>query len=283
MIYHEYLPTPYLRNFIKCFWTIDSITPSTDLQLIVPEIQSEIIFHLGDKVQKVKKGVTECPSRSFILGQLTEPHFMKPLGHIRILGVRFHPYTSHLFLKTPATLLLNNLTPLEDIYGKNASYLQEKVLNSKSISEAVKHLEFFFTKLLLFRQPMSKDVLVKRAINIIVTNYRHFNSAELANDLNVSQRHLQKAFIDIVGVSPSHFVRLLRFHYVFPLLKKRFYHKKLTRLALDAGYYDQAHFIRDFKEFAKTTPLQFLKNSHQLVDIFHSEHNNIDILRNKGL
>lgn len=271
MIYHEYLPAQHLRNSIKHFWTIDSMSTSTVPQLIVPEIQTEIIFHLGDKVKKVKNSVTEYPSRSFVLGQLTEPHFMKPLGRTKILGVRFHPFASHQFLKTPANLLLNNLTSLSDIFGKDAVNLQEKICNSTSINEAINHLELFFTKLLLSSRPTSIDILTKSAINSIMTNYKHFKSAKLAYDLNISKRQLQKAFIETVGVSPSQYVRLLRFHNVFPLLKDRLYSKKLTRLALHAGYYDQAHFIRDFKEFTGTTPFQFLKDTHHLVEMFHSE------------
>ena len=110
-----------------------------------------------------------------------------------------------------------------------------------------------------------KEKFLPEAVLRIKSSLGEIGIKGLASDLGVSQSSLERGFKSRVGLSPKEYAGLIRFRNIF-----KFYNSSssLTELALDAGYYDQAHFIKDFKEFTGTTPETFAKQSKQLTDFF---------------
>lgn len=94
------------------------------------------------------------------------------------------------------------------------------------------------------------------------------NIEELSTKLNIGRRHLERQFIDAVGLNPKQYARITRFQHVLALVEQKRYHT-LTTLAHNTGFYDQAHFIKDFREFTGLSPRQYFAENLPLVKFFN--------------
>jgi AraC-like DNA-binding protein len=93
------------------------------------------------------------------------------------------------------------------------------------------------------------------------------NVESLSRRFNISARHLERKFVSTVGLNPKLLSRIIRFQNIFKLLQNGQI-DSLTALAHESGYYDQAHFIRDFKHFSGINPKMFLNQEHRFSDHF---------------
>lgn len=100
------------------------------------------------------------------------------------------------------------------------------------------------------------DDLVNLAVNFIKQSGGNINIRLLSEKLNISQSRFEKRFRKIVGASPKKFASIVRIRQILNISSKE---NNLTRLGLDAGYFDQAHFIKDFKSFTGQTPEHYFK------------------------
>jgi AraC-like DNA-binding protein len=89
----------------------------------------------------------------------------------------------------------------------------------------------------------------------------------LSKEFNISARQLERKFSSAVGLSPKFFTRIIRFQNIFRLVQNKQINS-LTMLSYESGYYDQAHFIKDFKEFSGINPRSFFNQEHDLTDLF---------------
>jgi methylphosphotriester-DNA--protein-cysteine methyltransferase len=105
------------------------------------------------------------------------------------------------------------------------------------------------------------DPLVQAAVRLIHQSVGTIRIADLAVQLSISQSPLEKRFRKAVGASPKKFASLVRLRRV---LETSTIEREVLTIGYDAGYYDQAHFIHDFKAFTGQTPEQFFRNKEQL-------------------
>ena len=112
-----------------------------------------------------------------------------------------------------------------------------------------------------------RDEIATHAVHYILREKAASNLDKLASDCNISNRNLQKLFKERIGVSPKFFVRIARFQYVLQHLISD-PSASLTGVTYSAGYYDQAHCIREFKEFTGLTPSQFQVAKHPINQYF---------------
>jgi transcriptional regulator GlxA family with amidase domain len=91
--------------------------------------------------------------------------------------------------------------------------------------------------------------------------------SQLADKLNIHRRNLERRFETAVGMSPKQLSRIVRLQSTLKLLEQKKY-SNLTSLAYESGYYDQAHFIKDFREFTGISPKSFFANNLRLSALF---------------
>jgi AraC-like DNA-binding protein len=112
------------------------------------------------------------------------------------------------------------------------------------------------------------DRTVYLTANFIKQNQGLKSIDDVAYKIGVSRRHLERKFINSVGISPKLYSRIIRFHYANKMLNT-INVDSLISIALDSGYYDQAHFCRDYKKFSGTTPSRNKSLSHFYNNIFN--------------
>ncbi|MGK6352443.1 DUF6597 domain-containing transcriptional factor [Parapedobacter sp. DT-150] len=247
MNYQLFEPSKVLSPLVKCYWTLESPKEeSPQRQTIVPDGCMEMIFHYGDLYkQYMGNGQSVVQPRSCVFGQLTEPLEIEPTGETGMFSVRFHPGGFIPFGNLPLKEMDNKAVALEKLFGNDGTALESAVLNAKTTAEKISAVESFLSSRLT-RETI--DRFVQSAVETILGANGQLSVDELSGQIKINRRQLERKFLSAVGLSPKQLSKTIRLQTTLKLLLTKQY-TSLTALAYAGEYYDQAHFIRDFKEF----------------------------------
>ena len=269
MIYIEKKPSKVLRKYIKCIWNMeyDGKLSASENERILPDGYTEIIINFSDKIKcKQEGGSQRILTRSFITGPFSRYIHLEPNGKIGLLGIRFWPGMMHTFLDIPMNELTNNYYDLSLIMGKFADEVEYKVHDAKDFDERFKILDTTLVQYMLgnFNPP---NKTIEFAINNIINTNGLMSIEDLAEKIGIGTRQLQRLFSQKVGLSPKTFTKIIRFQRIFKELETDHISNWLI-LALQCGYYDQAHFIKEFKQFSGLTPTSYFSGNKELTQYF---------------
>ena len=267
MDYRQYDVNETLLPFVKCFWSLESeVAPVPEKQRIVPDGCMEMIFHYGDLYRQYQPdGLFIIQPRCFVFGQITSPLEIEPTGFSGIIAARFHPDGFAPFLSFPINEMENKAVALEKIFGAEAADFENNVLSASSNEERIKLIEsFLINKLSL---PEAADRIAKSSVEILLNYNGQVSVDELAEQLNINRRQLERKFSSAIGLSPKQLSKVIRLQATLKMLQQKQF-TSLTSLAYESGYYDQAHFIKDFKEFTGMSPKQFYSDSLKMSALF---------------
>ena len=266
MIYKEILPHENLRGYVKCYYLSEYDTDVVVQDKAFATGCMEIMFNLGNGTfQTGRDNHFETTPRIELWGQIINPLDFRSLGRNKMLGIRFHPHTAAAILGDRIDAFNDRVSDFAAVAGAEARRLHEQLLNAPTLDQQIAHLEFFLLKRLA-------------VVHAIQSRFQIVNSviAEMANEdftddiQNVSFRHgissryLQKLFVEFTGLSPKLYYKINRFQRSLVLTNG--VNQSLTSIAYQSGYFDQSHFIRDFKFFTGIAPSSFdVKNSSAIL------------------
>ena len=263
-------PNSELAAFVKCYWTLESQKNDTPIiNTIVPDGTMKLIFHYGDSYKNhLDNGKNFILPKCFLIGQLTRPFIVEPLGVTGSFVVRFHPNGFLPFTTIPIKEMENTAVPLEKLFGKDGEEIGKNILNAKSTSERIDLIETFLLKRLTDKKHI--DNIVKSTVDTILTANGQLTVNELSKRNNINRRQLTRKFSSTIGLSPKQLSKTIRLQNTLKsFISKK--HKSLTDLAYENEYYDQAHFIKEFKEFTGLTPKEFYGDHLKMSLIFESK------------
>lgn len=171
-------------------------------------------------------------------------------------GVRFHPGMAASFLPEAARLN-DKIEPLENVISRPARVILEELCKAAGPLEMVAALEEFL-------RPLDPSDAAEKALQYMAHIQGPLDN--LAADAGLSTRHLRRICLDRAGVSPKYLARILRFRRAaerMAAMTRRRAQPKWADFAVACGYYDQAHFIREFQEFTGSTPGRYLQSLTQ--------------------
>jgi AraC-like DNA-binding protein len=254
MRYWEQRAAPRLAQHLECFWFVDDTEQSTAngaTERVLPDGCVEWIFHLGAPFQReTLAGEWEQQPRSFIVGELTRFLLLKPSGRIEIMGVRFKPGGAYRFLPFPLDHFTDNNIPTAEIWGREGAYLEEAILESSTALHRQQLMEEFLSARLDNTTPRLR---LDAAIDEIITSRGQTRIHDLAGQIGLSSRQLEREFRASVGVSPKALARIMRFQNLLRLVGEGPL-REWSYLALESGYSDQPHMVREFREFSGQSP-----------------------------
>lgn len=268
MNYQTFEPGKELSTLVKCYWTLESqkdIDPQR--QTIVPDGCMEMIFHYGDLYkQYIENNNSIIQPRCFVIGQLTQPLEIEPTGDTGIFSVRFHPGGFMPFATIPIKEMENKAVSLEKLFAKDGLEIERNILNTSTTAERINLIEKF-----LLNRLADTDIIiriVKSTVETILTASGQLHIDELSRQVNINRRQLERKFSATIGLSPKQLSKTIRLQATLKmLLNKQF--TSLTALAYEGEYYDQAHFIKDFKEFTGLTPKEFYGKNLKMSSLFY--------------
>lgn len=257
MLYQQVKPCATLQPYIQCFWCLDSKTEAGSIDTLFPRGSLEWVFNLGSAtLVSVVNGQPLATPRTELLGQLTAAYSVQVLGRNVLLGVRFEPHAAGLFLRSSVASLSNAITDLGDVFSADTPRLQQQLLEAPTWSARIAHLERFLLGTL--DQAHSRTPAFRAldfALRRLLARPHNGTLAAVAAECGISTRHLQRLFRSYVGMSPVHFLKVVRLQRSLAGLHRS--PDSLTAVAYASGYFDQSHFIRDFKAFTGLTPSQY--------------------------
>jgi AraC-like DNA-binding protein len=266
MRYREIQPIPSLTQFVECFWTLESDAGAEPAQpeRLLPDGCVELILNFGERFREHKDdGRQEQQPRHLLVGQMTRPVLIAPTGSVELLGVRFHPGGTFPFFRIPMKELTNQVVDLEALANEFQRELVQSVEGSPTLPLRVAAVERLLAERASCCQPYSR---VMGLATRIVQRGGQVSIDQLAVAAGVSSRQLERSFLLEVGVGPKLLCRILRFQQIFRAVERN--DEGWAAVAADCGYYDQAHLIRDFREFARQTPAVLLEESSTLTEAF---------------
>jgi AraC-like DNA-binding protein len=263
MNYCEIRPQAPLSSFVECFWTLESDVPSTQPERILPDGCVELILNFGARFSQHDDGQIRIQPRSFLVGQMTGPILISPTGPVQLLGIRFHPGGTLPFLRLPLHDITDQVVDLGGLSSELERELLSATCQSPLLSEKVRALDTFLTHQLL--NATDSSWLMTLAARIVNTGGR-VSIDQLASDAGISSRQLERRFLREVGLGPKLLGRIIRFQQVFRAVEQC--DSAWAEIAIECGYYDQAHLIRDFNQFARQTPAVLFSNQSAFTEWF---------------
>lgn len=267
MIYESFQPQDTLSALVKCYWTLDGpkAVPAQK-QRILPDGCMEMIFHHADLyLQYSNTNSSFVQPRCFVIGQLTQPLEIEATGITGIFSVRFHPDGFLPFATLPIKCFENTALPLQELFGQQGMEVEQAILGAQNTRQRIAVIEAFLINQM--GRPEAIDRTVKAIVATILSTKGHARIAELSQSNKINRRQLERRFSETIGLSPKQLAKTIRLQAAMKRLLSGTY-TSLTELAYESEYYDQAHFIKDFKAFTGHTPKTFFSNDLELSALF---------------
>jgi AraC-like DNA-binding protein len=191
-----------------------------------------------------------------VAGPRTQALFKNASGAARAVVVRFKPGWSASLLGVAASALTDRIVLLEDIWGRSGSDLCIELLDARSLAEVLERLAHAIAVRTHQTFEPASARLARRAARLLEGDEVRVDS--VAAQLGVTARHLRRAFTESIGIGPKDFARSVRLQRA---VRSAATSNDWGRIAADAGYYDQAHLIADFRQLVGLTPGAFLKRA----------------------
>ena len=268
MRYNEFPPIAALARYIKCFWVLEdeaSSEPSTER--ILPDGCTEIVFNLADPFARHDAdGSTTKQPLALIAGQMRRHLLIEPTGRVEILGIRFWPAGAYPFLAFPQDEIADRVVDFEDVSRSIVRDVHSRLSDSSTASERVRLVQEVLVAQL--NKSVRNDAVVDRAVELIARSGGSVSIRQVADGLGISLRRLDRHFNVKVGLSPKSLCRIVRFQKTLQMVLRNASAPDWTRVALDCGFYDQPHFIREFKSIAGKEPTSYLRETNLISDYF---------------
>lgn len=254
--YQEFEPSAALQPFVECYWLHHFKTDGnkeSPVQRCLPFGTLELILHLDDnRSYALFDNTWHHLPQAFFTGLYRDPVQWKTVGTIRKFGIQLKPECLPQLFNVPIASLFNNFTDLETFFGKEINRLVDNVYGLQDIQAVIRAAETFL--LAQLRNLKAERNYVVEATRLIRQSKGNVSIEALSEHLYVSKRQLERSFKDHYGTTPKLYQRIIRFRNAFESLQLRATMPNWQDVSYTFGYSDQAHFIRDFKEFTNDAP-----------------------------
>jgi len=253
MEYRERPPHPALRPFVRTYWTLSGPSANSAPEPVLPDGSTELIVHRARPfLRHTVERANERQSPLLFVGQMRAPVILEPDGEAEVVAIRFRPQGAFALLGCPQDRLADEIA---DVAGLGLSWLTVAVRRAEEAPTAAAALDQLEAALLrrLEARPPRCDERVGAALGLITRAGGDVRVEHAAVFAGTSRRHLERLFVEQIGVGPKLFARLLRFQAAAARLVAE-PNLPLVAVSGDGGYFDQSHMIRDFLTFAGSSP-----------------------------
>ena len=259
MITSVHIPPPPLGLFVEHLFYYTGYTPEHSLDRFLPDGNVQLIFDLTDTPKSIHDNesleeVQTC-RRVWFSGFRTCPITIPSGRQSEMLIVQFKKGRASAFLKAPMQEMTNEVVDAEWVMGREVLEVRERLLEASGPAEKLR----LAAKLLDsgYLQDAAGNPMVDFAVSAIERSPDTLSIQAVARSAGYSQKHMIQLFKQQVGVTPKEFLRVLRFQRAIGEIEARLA-VNWSEVALDCGYFDQSHFIADFRKFSGFTPKRYL-------------------------
>lgn len=260
----QIIPSPNLTPYIKHYLFLDFMNIHNDLFRIFADGNTGIVFCIGSGA--LYRDGMKLP-KVFCYGQITDYRELQIIGSLKLIIAVFRPFGMSRILNTSAGELKNKIVDLESVLGNSIRYLHDFVFEKTSNLRVTESLNGFFSQLLKDFETRLYP-MVMATTNWIMARNGLFKAEELIDFAGYNQRTIERAFHNLVGIAPKKLGSIIRLHHFLGEIKGTGNKYNFTSNVFDAGYFDQAHLIREFRKITGLTPTTYhIKSTHLAVNV----------------
>ncbi|MBL7929643.1 MAG: helix-turn-helix transcriptional regulator [Bacteroidia bacterium] len=252
----HYQPERFPENLLlNCIWRITDNNCHVRDEIILPKGTAEIIFNFSDPViyRNEAAGVNEKLPVVFINGINTRPFLLRKNGRQNFLGIQLTSLGIRFLFDVPAEELNNGVVDIS-LLCKHLGALSSELYAKPFSNQVLSILNWLNKKISTI--PDNRQLLRAERLKCL-TAYHNRTIGMLSRELSLSQRQIRRISHEWLGMSTEEFVQYHKYLASLQLLHDSY--QSLTQIGLEAGYYDQSHFIREFKSYTNLTPSQYRK------------------------
>jgi len=256
MIFQFLQPSLYLRDFVREYLLFHFKVKSGTIVPVKPyhaTAEEGIIFYVRGSLMctQIENGVTEKRAETVIFGPSVSRQILHLPDEYLMFFVRLQPGILHQLFRISMNELVQKNIDAEVFFGKQVRELHEKLVNAPSYEVILNLIEDFLLK--KFQQLSANLHPSSQIPKLILKDPSSFNLDKMASQACLSPRQFERIFLRQVGVTPKLFSRLCRFNQASEL-KERYPNRDWLRIAMETGYNDYQHLVKDFKSFDGGTP-----------------------------
>lgn len=249
----EILPSAILAPYIKNY-TVVTINKDLDNEVFYPSGYVDFIVNISEGfAATIINGKRKDTPAIELLGHLTLPTRLNVAKGTSVLIARIYPYASALFFSDPLSEFTNYATDMYDVALNENRELYNRIMETNELASKINILESHFLQQLKKNETRLKKVSIVQALSKQISlDHQKLDLPVLAQQSGLSERYIQKLYLSNIGISPAAFTSVIRYNKSLQLVLNTT--QSLTEIAYDCGYYDQAHFIKEFRKFTGITP-----------------------------
>ena len=257
-----------LRPYVDRIWSWESDAP-VPLPLLFPGTGAELVFHYGAPfaIREKNGGERLLSARALVMCLRSCACQLVATGPVGFMAVRLRGEALRHFAVAPLSAWIDGFAPVEAGLGDGWHDLPERLAEAPGFSARVAILEARLEQHLAHQE--MRPSIIDRAVTRLYYYADSVRVADVSDGLGVSARHFERLFQDATGLTPKRFQRVARFHHVMRrlLLERR---SGYLETALASGFYDQAHFIHECRDFTGRSPGELLTPEHYLSHFYNS-------------
>ena len=261
MYFKEYYPSLTLTKYIDSYFVVDTNEVHEDItDLVIPDGTFGLLFIDSQKNIQRNFKTTSPPiqlKKTSVFGQKTTPiNYYYSKGNEKSFGVKINPAGLALFLDNSFNEFKNLFVEIELLSNTPLLNLEQQVLEATNIENKIQIIEKFATNRLNILSRNSDYMLFSIIVDFIKEKKGEIRFDYITEHFNINYKKIERLFNHFLGITPKTYIRIVRFNATIHIQSK-IKDLNLTQLGYELGFFDQSHFIREFKTFTSLTPKDF--------------------------
>jgi len=259
MLFLRHIPGPPLSQFVNSLWLYEGYTQPHAKERILPTGEMQLVINLLEDRSFIydREDTDRCESfnGSVLSGAHSRYQVIGTAQQASVIGVHFRPGGAFPFLRRPAGELSETIVSLDALWGGAATDLRDHLLEAETHQARFEILE----RVLLaeLARGFDRHGAVGFALHRFMAAPHMTTVAAVSEKIGLSPKRFIQVFRDETGFTPKVFCRIRRFHRALDRMEGR-QSVEWANIALDSGYFDQAHFNHDFRAFSGINPSSYL-------------------------
>lgn len=262
MFFERIKPPDHLCDIIECYWIIENEDRTPVTQKIIPDGFVELIFHYRDPYRISIDGSWTTQVRSLLAGQIDKHFYLENCGRSGIFGIKLQPTALTQLFGLNMKAYTNRVVDLSKVNEITMEGLEVLLVSEGVHEEKIEAVNRYFENAMRY---ISLNNIIGAIVKKVIAVHGMISVAELSDLARVGERQLENLFKKYVGLSPKLYARIIRFSYIFELINEK---KSWSDLAYEAAFYDQSHFIRNFRDFTGENPADYQFDKRTMANFF---------------
>lgn len=262
MKFSRIMPHPSLSTLIECYWMMQSADTTPIAEKIIPDGYTELIFNYGSVYRIKMQDTWQTQTPNLLAGQISSFFHLENTADTASFAIKLKPAALTQLFGLHMEKYLDQVVDLDTFPHPELAELKDRLLPLSDEQELKKQLDDYFIRL-------SKSAMenpLEKVLDLIFESNGMASVQSLCELINKSERQLQRLFKRYVGLSPKYYARIIRFNYIFQLIQEK--KNSWQEIVYLSGYYDQSHFIRNFKAFTGEDPSSYSFEKKNMSNFF---------------